>query len=447
MNIFYAIIDTVATTLEMSMGLLFVSCFVEKKSNKHYRIVNTMLIVCCLIMNVITTNIEVFSSIRGIVITVVIMIMSWNYSRDNKYKIIVMSITYCLLVNLIDFSTVAIMTYGMKKEFSFFTNMTLFRVAGTIISKGIMIGFVLLLYTKMSALKRIKSHYLIGFFILTVTNLGFATYIFQNFMKRDQIYITEVLMFVLLLMIEVLVFYVFSMLTRDYESEERIRLLNLYNDLLQKSAENEKKSFQMWQERIHDYKHHVIYMQELLERHDYQELEDYMKEETGNLKQYAAVIDSGYYEIDAVINSKIMLAEGWGIHMCCTVNLPAGLELDKGAMVSCLANLLDNAINAEKSQDEKTIEIVINYMKENLYIKVVNHSKETVDFDVSSQKDRSWHGIGLKSVKDQVEKLNGFFKIEQESDQVIAMIVFYNVKQNDSEDDHLNNKNDQISNI
>lgn len=153
-----------------------------------------------------------------------------------------------------------------------------------------------------------------------------------------------------------------------------------------------------------------------------------MKEETGNLKQYATVIDSGYYEIDAVINSKMMLAEGWGIHICCTVNLPTDLKLDKGVMVSCLANLLDNAINAEKTQDEKNIEIVINYMKGNLYIKVVNHSEERVNFEASSKKENNWHGIGLKSVKDQVEKNNGFFKIQQESDQVIAMIVFYDVK-------------------
>lgn len=428
MNILYGIIDTFAAVIELSMGMIFTGCFVEKRDNKHNRTISIIIFVLYIVFNFVTVNIEAYSVVRGMVLVFLLIILSLNYYRNNVYKIVVMAITHYLMVSLIDYSTVAIMTYGMKKEFVFFTNMTMFRVTGTFISKGLLIAFIIFMYKRSKLLRSIKSYYLTGFFVLTTCILLFSQYIFGNFMKRNQIYITEVLMFVLLLMIEVLVFYLFSVMAMDYETKETVKLLNLYNDLLQKSAEDEKRNFQMWQERIHDYKHHVIYMQELLERHNYNELEEYMKEETGNLKQYATVIDSGYYEIDAVINSKMMLAEGWGIHICCTVNLPTDLKLDKGVMVSCLANLLDNAINAEKTQDEKNIEIVINYMKGNLYIKVVNHSEERVNFEASSKKENNWHGIGLKSVKDQVEKNNGFFKIQQESDQVIAMIVFYDVK-------------------
>lgn len=115
--------------------------------------------------------------------------------------------------------------------------------------------------------------------------------------------------------------------------------------------------------------------------------------------------------------------------MYCNIGLPSGLLLDEMAMVTILGNLLNNSIRAEISSKEKFIEIHINYMKENIYIKIVNHKQPgEIDFDISSKEDPAWHGIGLRSVKQQVKKLNGDFKLIQKSNKVIAMVVIYEVK-------------------
>lgn len=68
-------------------------------------------------------------------------------------------------------------------------------------------------------------------------------------------------------------------------------------------------------------------------------------------------------------------------------------------------------------------------MKENIYIKIVNHKQPgKIDFEISGKENQTWHGIGLRSVKQQVKKLNGDFKLIQQSDKVIAMVVIYEVK-------------------
>ena len=218
-------------------------------------------------------------------------------------------------------------------------------------------------------------------------------------------------------------------MTEKNEKEEKLDLLNLYNKMLQESLEEEKHSFDLWSRRVHDYKNHIIYMRELLESKEYERLNKFMQEETGILKYQSSYVQSGYRGIDAIINSKMIYAQGQDIHVFCNIRLPDGLLLDEGAVVTILGNLLDNAIRAEMKLEEKFIEIHINYMQENMYIKIVNHKERgKIDFKSSSKENSKWHGIGLRSVKQQLKKMNGDFSLIQKNEKVVAIAVIYEVK-------------------
>lgn len=419
------ILDIAASFVEVLLCCIFVSSFMEEK--KQGKMTLAYLIAGgYLLFNLITMRWQVYSVFRGVVFVCSMVCMNFAVYRRYYDKIIVMTITYFLLLTLIDYSVVALMTYFSDTTFRYFQEMTIFRLYGVIFSKSLLAVFSFFIHKKLTSLKKLRKHHLIIILFVSGCMLLFALYTFQNFMERNRIFGTEVAIFILLLFIEMLIFYSFSSMAKEYEKEEMIGFLNLYNRMLKDSLENEKKSFELWTKKIHDYKHHVIYMRELVEKEDYETLKKLMEEETGILDKQFHYIGSGYMGIDAIINSKIAHAQNLGIHVFCNVAIPKGLSVDENVIVSILGNLLDNAIRAEEACPEKNIELCINAMKGNLYIKVVNHKGEgKISFHTSDKKEARWHGIGLKSVRWQVDRLQGDFQMLQKEKQVAAIVVLY----------------------
>lgn len=429
MDMVYRLLDVMAVVIEVVMCFVFVATFMKENKIRNHFVLLLIAVFLNVAIDYITIFVQVYSVFRIIFFIGTELLVQFLIYRKGYGKILVLIVTYILVLTLIDYSTVAVMTYLSGMEFSYFQEMTSFRIYGTVISKVFLLASIIFIQKKLQGLKRLKRIHLIFLFAISSFIMFFAFYMFQNFMQRNQILGSETTMFLLLLLIEMLSFYSFSAMVGNKEKEEKLILLNLYNDMLQKSLEEEKFSFDLWSRRVHDYKNHVVYMLELLETKEYGKLKKYMQEETGNLKYQSDYIQSGYKGIDVIISSKKVYAKSQGIHMYCNIGLPSGLLLDEMAMVTILGNLLDNSIRAEISSKEKFIEIDINYMKENIYIKIVNHKQPgEIDFEISSKEDQAWHGIGLRSVKQQVKKLNGDFKLIQQSNKVIAMVVIYEVK-------------------
>ena len=79
--------------------------------------------------------------------------------------------------------------------------------------------------------------------------------------------------------------------------------------------------------------------------------------------------------------------------------------------------MLDNAIEGVKSiKDNRYIEVFISYKDSNLLIKIVNTFDGLVIKDnkgfVSRKEEKTYHGIGLENVREQVEKSNGYMNID-----------------------------------
>lgn len=94
-------------------------------------------------------------------------------------------------------------------------------------------------------------------------------------------------------------------------------------------------------------------MRELLEKEQYKHIAEIVNKEIGELKRQSIYVESGYVGIDAIVNSKLMYAQGQGIHPIYNINIPKGLQIDNLLMSSILGNLLDNAIRADSADRRK----------------------------------------------------------------------------------------------
>lgn len=73
---------------------------------------------------------------------------------------------------------------------------------------------------------------------------------------------------------------------------------------------------------------------------------------------------------------------------------------------------------------KKYVELRINSVWEMMQITVINFSVEKkIDFSKSSKSEKSIHGMGLRSVRNNVRDLDGTFEIEQIGNKVQAVVT------------------------
>lgn len=179
----------------------------------------------------------------------------------------------------------------------------------------------------------------------------------------------------------------------------------------------------------HDYKNHLQVMKAYLELGEYGELSDYMEHLSQELSQIDRVIRTGNVMLDAILNSKISLAQTKGISVNAKVVLPPKLTVTEYDLCAVLGNLLDNAIEGCESQkegEERFLRVYIGVLKEQLYLSVTNsHStkmrKENGRYFSTKSPQR---GLGTMSIDSIVARYRGYVN-RQNDDKIFATEVLF----------------------
>ncbi|QOR34932.1 sensor histidine kinase [Clostridium sp. 'deep sea'] len=143
--------------------------------------------------------------------------------------------------------------------------------------------------------------------------------------------------------------------------------------------------------------------------------------------------NSGNIVIDSIINYKQSIANN--IKMNIDVRVPTSINFNALDISVILGNILDNAIEACKYNDlkNKFINIKIHYLNESLFIYIKNpySSKIKTNFRgeiLSSKLGYNATGLGLKSVKDTINKLNGIFNIDYKNKYFSIEVILFNTE-------------------
>ncbi len=157
----------------------------------------------------------------------------------------------------------------------------------------------------------------------------------------------------------------------------------------------------------------------------------------GKLHLTETVANSGNMDIDAIdaiLNYKAMQASAFGIRMTCDLRLPYTLSINTTDLAVILGNALDNAIKACKvlKPPKREIAIAICYEKPNLQIAIINPFTGGIKTDAAGElmttKPEGRHGIGLKSIRDAVEKYDGLMDIATENSRFTLKILLFNLQ-------------------
>lgn len=194
------------------------------------------------------------------------------------------------------------------------------------------------------------------------------------------------------------------------------RIARFQSDLISKQTVEIQNMYRQMQEWRHDYRNHIQNMKNRLDG-DQGELEQYLDELADDLTQTNTSIQTGNVMADAVLNSKLSVAEQKSIQLNVKAHIPKGIEMTDVEMCSVLGNLLDNAIEAcEKLPcDKRFLRVYIDKFKGQFYLSVQNSSPSIQrDKGIFRTTKAGTHGFGLFRIDRIAKKYGGYVNRQYE---------------------------------
>lgn len=199
------------------------------------------------------------------------------------------------------------------------------------------------------------------------------------------------------------------------------------NRLLERQVQEVQNIYMTMRGWRHDYHNHLQSMKAYVKMGEVDRLKEYLDLLEQDLDQVNQMIESGNVNLDAILNSKLSLAEKNGIAVDYTAKCPVEIAVSDIDLCALIGNLLDNAVEAcEKvAEDPPFIRLYIGVLKKQLYISVTNSTNEVVrklDSEYISNK-RGNHGQGLKRINLVVEKYGGYINRQNEPGVFVTEIM------------------------
>ena len=169
----------------------------------------------------------------------------------------------------------------------------------------------------------------------------------------------------------------------------------------------------------HDYRNHIQVMKAHAAAGDLEAIQSYLDMLDTDLNTVDTVVKTGNAMADAILNSKISLAQSKGIAVRCDAHIPVALKMSELDLCCILGNLFDNAIEASLPlpEDQRLIRVYMDMKGPQLYISFTNFTA-VGKLPKAGKRFRSTkgdgHGFGLVRIDHIIERLDGYLSRNSE---------------------------------
>lgn len=231
-----------------------------------------------------------------------------------------------------------------------------------------------------------------------------------------------------IILANIMTYYFFTVMNKEYENTIKAKLLEQQNETLKKSIADKDAFVKEMKTVRHDIKNQLLTIMQYANEGKTDEIKEYVNVLTNNyLPNILNYINTNNAAFDAVINSKIAVCNQKNIFMEVNIKQDTDISIPPAEIAVLFGNLLDNSIEAAKYTDEKRISLDIQKNASYLIILVSNSIKSSVlttnENLETSKSDKELHGIGIKSIKNIVEKHNGMIQFYEEENEFCCHIM------------------------
>lgn len=419
----YQIADWAATFIECLILLLSVIQITGKKWGNHnfyipvyaVALVNTLLVA-------FINSIKTFSFITPLISIAYLLCVSWFFTKGTlilRAASCIMTLFVILAIGYI-WMILACLLHGGDFENTFLIFMTPgpLRFLYLALDKASDIVLYLTFRKHFYRLSTLKNRWLVSLLIGSAFVYGVTQYLMNAILSHDVYTMRQasIVSFLVLL----LFFLVFSLLlltisSRDQERAQRL-VLQQTDRLMEKNYQMLHQDLQENAKRLHDFHHHLQAILGLAEQAGNQKTKEYIHSLLDISYRDVRMCSCGNDIIDAVINCSAAEAARSQIDFQYNVELSSSLsQISPIDLCAVLGNQVENALDACKKipdSQRRFIQVSIRQNKSFVVIQVINSAYRnpfTADGRlVTNKEDPEFHGLGLKSIQDTVDKYNGY---------------------------------------
>lgn len=411
MLFFYWGVEYVASFIEIMMCCIFCGTFTNKEEIKEKKLLIIGLSFLQAFLTVILNHIDLFSYVLAVFLCIMYIFIQRVIYKEKIIRLIVMIVMYIALLSSLDGLVGYFVSSISGMEMKILINeQSVMRVVCILLGKSLLIFLVTTINKVCGKRNNIPSKYIIIMFLcsvfLSITNIIMVNTFFSNKVINNEIF--SMVFYLVTLGIELLIFYLLISLTEKYEQQRIMELVELKNKMLQKSLDDTVYAFSLWRKSVHDYKHNIISLTQLAEEGNLDKIKEYLKHQNELVNMQMFYIKTGNSMVDAMVNTKSKVAERKNIIFVVNAHISAACNIDGMDIANVLGNVIDNAIEASEKEKDAFIDISIHEEKKFLMITIKNKFTGKIQKNMATTKDDNrFHGIGMESVKDQVEKYRG----------------------------------------
>ena len=193
--------------------------------------------------------------------------------------------------------------------------------------------------------------------------------------------------------------------------------------------EQASRSFKSIGSIIHDTNKHLVYLNECIERGEYEEAKNYIGTAIEHIDKSYKRINTGFLPVDALVSNSLNIAESNNIKFKSDIKIEKErINIERYDFCVALGNLLDNAVEAARkvtNPDDRYISVSIITADNSLIINIENSSERMSEADFKTDKKNVLlHGYGISNVKAISEKYGGVFTIERRESSCEATLIF-----------------------
>ncbi|MCM1161220.1 MAG: GHKL domain-containing protein [Roseburia sp.] len=180
----------------------------------------------------------------------------------------------------------------------------------------------------------------------------------------------------------------------------------------------------------HDWKNHMLLLQEMLEKEQYGKAESYFKELTAATPKTVQKIATGNELLDMILSMKMDILEENEITLHCKGALSEFNFMKYADSCILLSNLIDNAIeaNAKVINNSHSILLAAKKTEQLFYLEISNpiegNLQQENDRILTTKAEKGNHGIGLQNVHDVLEKYGGEYHITTQNQEYTIQMIF-----------------------
>lgn len=179
----------------------------------------------------------------------------------------------------------------------------------------------------------------------------------------------------------------------------------------------------------HDWKNHMLLLQSMFEKGEYEKAKDYFVQLTDKKKLSGNYFLTGNEIVDMILNAKQEKIQKYNIKVTCGGGLEALKFMEAIDCCILFSNLIDNAIEANsKCEGNRYLDICATQSAGMLMISLENRTCQELQQEdnrlLTTKKDKKNHGWGTANAFEVIRKYHGEYHITSEDGVFVIKILF-----------------------